>query len=238
MRRITIATAVLGVVATTLTTAGASTATAGYDARAMVAGDRSCTKTATEGITRRTVVLDNTRSAHRVQYKIVRSGDRFADHTVRVWVAAHRKKSVVVSVPQRTSVSVRVRVPEMGRQNLLLSAILPARKSCYVPIVDPRAALGGVSCSGRDSVARIVLDNRATTDETVVYEVASSYGASSASFSVAPASSTNHYLPVPAGRSTHVDVRAAGKRALSVDVAAVNCPRGQTSSSERASLAE
>jgi hypothetical protein len=235
---ITIATAVLGVVATTLTTTGAATATARYDAHARLAGDATCTKTASEGITTRTVVLDNTRSARRVQYKVVRAGDRVAEHTVRLWVAAHRKRSVVVSVPQRTSVSVRVRVPEMGRHNLLLSAIVPARESCYVPIVDPKAALGGVSCNGRDSVARIVLDNRSTTDETVVYDVSSSYGDSSASFSVDPATSTNDYLVVPAGSSTHVDVRAAGRRLLSIDVAAVSCPRGQRSSSERGSLLE
>jgi len=238
MRRSTIVAAVLGVLATTLTTADTTTAATGYDARARLAGEPTCTKTGSQGITRRTVVLDNTRSAHRVQYKVVRDGDRFADPTVYLWVAAHRKKSLTVSVPQRTTVSVRVRVPEMGRQELRLSATVAARHSCYVPRFDPRASLGGVSCHGADSVAQILLDNRSTTDDTVAYEVASSYGDSSASFSVKPASSTSDYVPVPAGGSTHVNVRAAGKRLLSVDVAALSCSRGQTSWSSRGSFEE
>jgi hypothetical protein len=29
---------------------------------------------------------------------------------------------------------------------------------------------------------------------------------------------------VPAGRSTHIDVTAAGRKLLSIDVAAANCP--------------
>jgi hypothetical protein len=224
MRTISTATAVLGVVATMLTTAGATTAAAGYDARASLSGHRTCTKSAGAGITRRTIVLDNTRSARRVQFKVVRDGDRFADPTVYVWVPAHRRKSVIVSVPQRTTASVRVRVPEMGRRELRLSTTVAALASCYVATLKPQASLGGVSCNGADSVAQIVLDNRATSDDEVAYTVASSYGASSASFTVRPESSTNDYLPVPAGRSTHVDVTAAGRRLLSIDVASVNCP--------------
>lgn len=223
MRKTAIATVVLGVVAALLTTAGATTAATGYDARAGLSGHRTCTKSATTGVTRRTLVLDNTRSAHRVQYKVVRDGDRVADPVVYVWVPAHRTRSLTVSVPQRTTVSVRVRVPEMGRQELRLSATVAALASCYVPTVRPKASLGGVSCHGADSIAQIVLDNRATTDEVVTYAVESSYGASSASFSVRPASSAHHYLPVPAGGSTHVEVTAAGKPVLSTDVAAVNC---------------
>lgn len=224
MRKISTATAVLGVVATMLTTAGATTAATGYDARASLSGHRTCTKTASTGITRRTVVLDNTRSARRVQFKVVRDGDRFADPTVYVWVPAHRRKSVIVSVPQRTTASVRVRVPEMGREELRLSTTVAALASCYVATVKPKASLGGVSCNGADSVAQIVLDNRSTSDDEVTYAVASSYGASSASFTVRPASSVNDYLPVPAGRSTHIDVTAAGRKLLSIDVAAANCP--------------
>ncbi|WP_243056564.1 hypothetical protein [Nocardioides sp. SR21] len=223
MRTISIATAVLGLVATTLSTAGAATAATGYDARASLSGQRTCTKTATSGITRRTVVLDNTRSAHRVQFKVVRDGDRFAEHKVYVWVPARETRSVVVSVPQRTTASVRVRVPEMGRRDLRLSATVSALRSCYVATVDPKAAFGGVSCHGGDSVAQIVLDNRRTSDEKVDYTVASSYGDSTASFTVRPASSDNYYLPVPDGRSTHVDVTAAGRRVLSTDIAAVDC---------------
>ena len=224
MGTISIATAVLDVVATLLTTAGATTAAAGYDARASLSGHRTCTKTDSIGITRRTVVLDNTRSARRVQFKVVRDGDRFAKPTVYVWVRAHEKKSVTVSVPQRTTVSVRVRVPEMGREELRLSTTVAALASCYVETVEPKASLGGVSCNGGDSVAQIVLDNRATSDDKVAYKVASSYGDSSASFTVRPASSVNHYVPVPAEWSTHVDVCAAGRKLLSLDVAAVNCP--------------
>jgi len=240
MRTTTTIAAVLGLLAATtvtLTTADATNAATGYDARARLSGDRACTKTRTEGVTRRTLVLDNTRSAHRVQYKVVRDGDRYADPSIYVWVGAHRTRSLAVSVPQRSTVSVRVRVPEMGRQELRLSATVGARSSCYVPRVEPRASLGGVSCQGGDSVAQIVLDNRSTTDDTVRYQVDSSYGGSSASFSVRPASSTNDYVPVPAGGSTHVDVTAAGKRVLSVDVAAASCPRAQTSSSSRGSTA-
>ena len=73
-------------------------------------------------------------------------------------------------------------------------------------------------------VAQIVLDNRSTSDEAVDYTVASSYGGSSASFTVRPASSVNDYVPVPAGGSTHVDVTARDRTVLSVDVAAVSCP--------------
>jgi hypothetical protein len=224
MRRITIATAVLGVVATTLTTVGSTTAATGYDARAHLPGDRTCTKSASAGVTRRQLVLDNTRSAHRVQYKVVRHGDRYADPAVHVWVPAHASKSLTVSVPQRSTVSVRVRVPEMGREDLRLSATVAALRSCYVPTVDPKASLGGVSCQDGDSVARIVLDNRATSDDEVRYDVASSYGDASASLTVEPATSTNYYLTVPAGRSTEVRVTAAGRRVLSTEVAAVNCP--------------
>jgi hypothetical protein len=112
----------------------------------------------------------------------------------------------------------------MGREELRLSATVAALASCYVPTVDPRASFGGVSCSGRDSVARIVLDNRATSDDEVAYTVASSYGGSTASFTVGPASAVNDYLPVPAGGSTHVRVTAAGRTVLSTDVAAVSCP--------------
>lgn len=223
MRTISIATAVLGVVATLLTTAGPTTAATGYDARASLSGPRTCTKTSAAGITRRTVVLDNTRSAHRVQFKVVRDGDRFAEHRVYVWVPARQKRSVVVSVPQRSTVSVRVRVPEMGRRDLRLSATVAALESCYVATVDPRATFGGVSCHGGDSVAQIVLDNRATSDEKIDYTVASSYGDSTASFTVRPASSDNYYLPVPDGRTTHVDVTAAGRRVLSTDIAAASC---------------
>lgn len=223
MRTISIATAVLGVVVATLTTVGPTTAATGYDARASLSGHRTCTKTATTGITRRTVVLDNTRSAHRVQFKVVRDGDRFAEHRVYVWVPARQKRSVVVSVPQRSTVSVRVRVPEMGRRDLRLSATVAALEKCYVATVDPKATFGGVSCHGGDSIAQIVLDNRATSDEEVDYTVASSYGDSTASFTVRPASSDNYYLPVPAGRTTHVDVTAAGRRVLSTDIAAASC---------------
>ncbi|MEP9362101.1 hypothetical protein ABLE68_03975 [Nocardioides sp. CN2-186] len=224
MRTISTATAVLGVVATLLTTAGATTAATGYDARASMAGHRTCTKTATTGITRRTIVLDNTRSARRVQFKVVRDGDRFADPTVYVWVPAHGRKSVTVSVPQRTTASVRVRVPEMGRGELRLSTTVAALASCYVATVKPKASLGGVSCHGKDSVAQIVLDNRSTSDDRIAYTVESSYGASSASLTVRPASSTNYYLSVPTERSTHVAVTAAGRRVLSIDVAAASCP--------------
>jgi hypothetical protein len=224
MRTITAATAVLGTVATLLTTAGSTTAATGYDARASLSGRTTCSKTAHMGTTRRSIVLDNTRSARRAQFKVVRDGDRVADPVVYVWVGAHRKRSMAVAVPQRSTVSVRVRVPEMGRQELRLSATVPALESCYVAKVDPRASLGGVSCHGDDSVAQIVLDNRATSDKAVTYTVASSYGDSSASFTVRPASSIDDYLPVPAGGSTHVDVTADGRTVLSVDVAAVSCP--------------
>ena len=224
MRKIATATAVLGTVATLLTTAGPTTAATGYDARAHLSGHRTCTKSGGAGITRRHLALDNRRSAHRVQFKVVRDGDRFAEPTVYVWVPAHRRKSVTVSVPQRTTASVRVRVPEMGHQELRLSTTVAALASCYVATVKPKASLGGVSCHGADSVAQIVLDNRSTSDDKVVYTVESSYGASSASFTVRPASSTNDYLPVPAGRSTHIAVTAAGTKMLSIDVAAASCP--------------
>ncbi|MBZ5737727.1 hypothetical protein [Nocardioides mangrovi] len=224
MRKLAIATVVLGAVATLLTTAGASTAATGYDARAHMSGHRTCTKDARVGVTQRRIVLDNSRSAHRAQFKVVRNGDHDADPVVYVWVPAAAKKRVTVSVPQRTTVSVRVRVPEMGREDLRLSATVRALDSCYVARVAPKASLGGVSCQGSDSVAQIVLDNRDTTDEKVAYAVASSYGDSTASFTVRPASSSNYYLTVPTGRSTHVDVRAAGKRLLATDIAAVSCP--------------
>ena len=227
MRTISIATAVLGVVATMLTTvlatAGPTTAATGYDARASLSGHRTCTKTATTGITRRTVLLDNTRSEHRVQFKVVRNGDRFAEHMVYVWVPAHQKRTVVVSVSQRSTVSVRVRVPEMGRNDLRLSATVVALEGCYVATVDPKAAFGGVSCHGDDSIAQIVLDNRATSDEKVDYRIASSYGDSTASLTVRPASADNYYLPVPAGGTTHVEVTASGRRLLATDIAAVSC---------------
>lgn len=38
------------------------------------------TSIATTGFTRRPLVLDNSRSAHRVQFKVVRDGDRSAEH--------------------------------------------------------------------------------------------------------------------------------------------------------------
>lgn len=224
MRKTTIATAVLGTVATLLTSAGPTTAATRYDARAELTGHRTCAQSATEAVTRRTLVLDNTRSSRRVQYKVVRDGDRFADAVVYTWVPAHRKKTVTVSVPQRTTVSVRVRVPEMGRNHLRLSRTVAALASCKVTTFEPKASLGGVMCHGADSVARIVLDNRSTSDDAVAYRVTSSYGASSASFTVRPASSTNHYLPVPAGGSTQIDVRAAGRDLMAIDVGAVNCP--------------
>lgn len=223
MRSIPVATAVLGVVAALLTTAAPTTATTGFDARASLSGQRTCAKTATTGVTRRTVVLDNSRSAHRVQFKVVRVGDHLAQHKVYVWVPAHRTRSVVVSVPQRTTASVRVRVPEMGGRALRLSATVPALRSCYVATVAPKAAFGGVSCHHGDSVAQIVLDNRATSDEKVDYTVASSYGDSTATFTVRPASVANYYLPVPAGRSTRVSVTAAGQRVLSTEIAAAGC---------------
>ncbi|MGB0101474.1 MAG: hypothetical protein WBP61_14445 [Nocardioides sp.] len=224
MRKTTIATAVIGTVATLLTSAGPVTAATRYDARAELTGHRTCVKSAGEAITRRTLVLDNTRSERRVQYKVVRDGDRFADPVVYRWVPAHRKKKLTVSVPQRTTASVRVRVPEMGRNHLRLSRTVAALASCKITTFEPKASLGGVRCTGADSVAQIVLDNRSTTDDAVSYRVTSSYGASSASFTVRPASATNHYLPVPAGRSTQIEVRAAGRDLLSIDVGAVSCP--------------
>lgn len=230
MRTTAIATA-LGVAATLLTTtltttlltAGPSGAATGYDARARAAGDRTCTRTPAMGVTQRRFVLDNSRSTHRVQFKVVREGDRYADAVTYVWVGAHRRKSVTVSVPQRRTASLRVRVPEMGRQDLRLSTTVASLETCYVPTVDPKASLGGVSCHGSDSVAQIVLDNRSTSDRRIHYTVTSSYGDSSASLMVRPASATNYYLPVPAGRSTHVGVAAAGDRVLSIDVAAGSC---------------
>ena len=143
---------------------------------------------------------------------------------IKARVPAHAKKKVTVSVPQRTTASVRVRVPEMGREELRLSTTVGALASCYVATVKPKASLGGVSCHGKDSVAQIVLDNRSTSDDKIAYTVQSSYGASSASFTVGPASSTNYYVPVPAERSTHVSVTAADRRVLSIDVAAASCP--------------
>ncbi|KQW49003.1 hypothetical protein ASC77_09850 [Nocardioides sp. Root1257] len=241
MRTITIGTtAVLGAVATMLTATLAATLTATataaspasaagtavpvYDARAALSRHDTCVKDASTGITRRALVLDNRRSSRRVQFKVVRAGDRVAGPVVYQWVGAHRKRTVVVSVAQRTTASVRVRVPEMGRKRLVLSALVPARPSCYVATVHPVAALGGVSCQGPDSVAQVVLDNRGTTDSTIGYTIASSYGDSSASVAVRPASTVNYYLPVPAGGSTHVEVSARGSRVLSTDVAAVSCP--------------
>lgn len=224
MRRITIATAVLGVVTTMLTTTGPPAAAARYDARAGLSGERTCSMGPKAGVTRRTLVLDNRRSAERVQYRVVRRGDRFAEPAVYVWVPAHRRKTLTVSVPQRTTVSVRVRVPEMGFRDLRLSATVAALASCYRERVDPRASLGGVSCHDGDSVAQIVLDNRATTDDEVEYAVASSYGDASAVLTVEPATSTRYYLTVPAGRSTQVDVTASGRRVLSTEIAAVACP--------------
>ncbi|GAA4699109.1 hypothetical protein [Nocardioides conyzicola] len=229
MRTTTIgATAVLGTVASlltaTLTTADAGAAAPVYDARAKLSRHVTCVQGASAGITRRTIVLDNRRSSRRVQFRVVRAGDRYADPVVYRWVAAHRKRTVVVSVAQRATASVRVRVPEMGRKSLVLSAIVPAQSSCYVATVHPVAALGGVGCQGHDSVARIVLDNRGTSDATVGYTVASSYGDSSASLAVRPTSSVNYYLPVPSGGSTHVEVTARGSRVLSTDVASVSCP--------------
>lgn len=162
-----IATAV-ATLAALLSTTGAGSAATGYDARAHLAGDRSCAKTERAGVTRRTLVLDNRRSDHRVQYKVVRHGDRRADPVVHVWVPAHQRRSLTVSVPQRSTVSVRVRVPEMGRDDLRLSATVAALARCYVPTVRPRASFGGVACHGGDSVARIVLATarRATTRST------------------------------------------------------------------------
>lgn len=224
MRTTTIATAVLGAVAALLTAAGSTTAATGYDARADLVGDRTCAKSARAGVTERALVLDNTRSDHRVQYKVVRHGDRFADPVTHVWVGAHRKKALTVSVPQRTTVSVRVRVPEMGRDDLRLSATVAALARCYVPTVRPKASLGGVSCHGGDSVAQIVLDNRSTSDDRIAYTVASSYGDTTASLTVEPATATNYYLTVPDGRSTEVRVTAAGRRMLTTEVAAVSCP--------------
>lgn len=229
MRTLTIATAVLGAVVATLTAGGAATAAtghiSGHDARAQLIGHRTCTAGATAGITRRTLVLDNSRSGRRTHFKVVRVGDRFADRVVRIWVPAHGKKSVTVSAAQRTTVPVRIRVPQMGRGALRLATSVPALASCYVATVDPKASLGGVTCRGADSVARVVLDNRSTSDDSVVYRVESSYGDSSASFTVRPGASTNDYLPVPAGRSTHVDVTAEGRSLLSVDVVAISCSR-------------
>lgn len=230
MRTITIGTtAVLGAAATLLTATLSAPPTAAspaptYDARAALSRHDSCVKDASTGITRRALVLDNRRSSHRAQFKVVRAGDRVAAPVVYQWVGAHRKRTVVVSVAQRTTASVRVRVPEMGRKRLVLSALVPARPSCYVATVHPVAALGGVSCQGQDSVAQVVLDNRGTTDATIGYTVASSYGDSSASVAVRPASAVNYYLPVPAGGSTHVEVSAHGSTVLSTDVAAVSCP--------------
>ena len=224
MRTITLATAALGAVATLLTTAGATPAATGYDAHAKLSGERTCSMGPRAGVTRRTLVLDNRRSAHRVQFKVVRQGDRYADPVTYVWVPAHGRASLTTSVPQRSTVSVRVRVPEMGREELRLSATVAALASCYVERVDPKASLGGVSCHGEDSIAQIVLDNRSTTDDAIAYRVASSYGDSSASLIVEPSTATNYYLTVPSGRSTEVSVTAAGRRVLSADVAAVSCP--------------
>lgn len=218
-----IATAV-ATLAALLSTTGAGSAATGYDARAHLTGDRSCAKTERAGVTRRTLVLDNRRSDHRVQYKVVRHGDRRADPVVHVWVPAHQRRSLTVSVPQRSTVSVRVRVPEMGRDDLRLSATVAALARCYVPTVRPRASFGGVACHGGDSVARIVLDNRATSDDEIDYTVASSYGDASASLTVEPATATNYYLTVPDGRSTEVRVTAEGRRVLTTEVAAVSCP--------------
>lgn len=223
MRKLTLAATVLGAVTTLLSIAGAADAATGFDARARLSGQPTCSKGSAAGITRRSIVLDNERSAHRVQFHVVRAGDRFAERLVYVWVPARQSRSVVVSVPQRTTVSVRVRVPEMGVDNLRLSSTVAALASCYVETVDPKASLGGVWCNGQDSLARIVLDNRSTSDDQVDYSVASSYGDSSASLTVKPASAINYYLTVPAGGSTHVDVAAAGRQVLSTDVEAVNC---------------
>lgn len=226
MRTTALATAVASLAALLSTAGVTSTATAatGYDARAHLAGDRTCAKTERAGVTRRQLVLDNRRSDHRVQYKVVRHGDRHADPVVHVWVPAHQKRSLAVSVPQRSTVSVRVRVPEMGRHDLRLSATVTALARCYVPTVRPKASLGGVACHGGDSVAQIVLDNRATSDDRIDYTVASSYGDATASFTVDAATATNYYLTVPDGRTTDVRVTAAGKRVLATEIAAVSCP--------------
>lgn len=226
MRKLTIATAVLGVAATLLTSVGATSsgATAGYDARAHLPGHRTCEKTDDVGLTRRALVLDNRHSAHPVQFKVVREGDPRARPVRYVWVRAHHQRSLTVTVAQRSTVSVRVRVPEMGRHNLRLSATVRALKRCYVETVAPRAALGGVFCHGADSVAQVVLDNRGTSDRRIRYQVASTYGHASASYKVRPESALRHYVPVPAGGSTHVTVEAAGERVLAVDAGSVSCP--------------
>ena len=152
MRKISTATAVLGAVAALLTTTGATTAALGYDARAKPVRPPHVHEERRHRHHRRTIVLDNTRSARRAQFKVVRDGDRFADPTVlRSGSPAHGRKSVTASVPQRTTASVRVRVPEMGREELRLSTtVAVALASRYVATVKPKASLGGVSCHGKD----------------------------------------------------------------------------------------
>lgn len=224
MRKFLTVSAVLAALTALLSFTGSANAVPpGYDARAHLGKHRTCHKYADMGVTKRLLLLHN-KGTKKVQYHVFRDGDYSAAPVRYVWVKPGQTRKLAVRVPQRKTVAVLVRVPEMGHKQIRLSKTVEAKDSCYVPTLDPRASLGGVSCVGGDSVAQILLDNRGTSNATVDYAVTSSFGHSSATFSVSPASSVNDYLPVPAGKSTHVKVTVKGKSLLSLDVAATNCP--------------
>lgn len=161
--------------------AGSASAAATYDARAGLIHSRSCD--AKTGITKQTLVLDNSRSNRRVQYRILRSGDAYHDYKVYNWVAALKKERVTVNVPEGKTVKVVVRVSEQGNK-IVRSTSVKALAGCYKPVIAPTASLGEVGCAAENTLVTISLDNTKTTDAAVKYGV--TIGALSGAVTVGP----------------------------------------------------
>lgn len=183
MRKATLGALFVALIAalTTLISAGSASAAASYDARAGLIHSRSCD--AKTGITKQTLVLDNSRSNRRVQYRILRSGDAYHDYKVYNWVAALKKERVTVNVPEGKTVKVVVRVSEQGNK-IVRSTSVKALAGCYKPVIAPTASLGEVGCAAENTLVTVTLDNTKTTDANIRYGV--KIGALSGTVTVGP----------------------------------------------------
>lgn len=211
MRKIIAATAALasaagmGLVATPAANAASLPV---YNAQAHWSGTRTCADQA-NGITTRKLVLDNSGSNRRVQYKVVREGDPIHGHTQYIFVRRHQTRTVTVGADHGSVTSVRIRVPAMGRRNLIFSRRLFALRGCWTPVHDPRATVTS-SCIGSGTLLTLDLDNEGNYREDYSWKVTNTAGGSSnGQQAVRRGDQGTAVAWLPAGATANVVVQAA-----------------------------
>lgn len=221
------AAAVVPAVSLVALTPGVANAAAEYRADARLSGDRGCIESS--GTTTQKVVLDNTKSNRKVQFKVsktlTKAGDQQGGGTDFYMVGAGGKKIITLRIPEQMTMGLHVASPDMGRDWSRLTQVIESRPDCRKVVFDPRATLGGTTCQGADSVVQVNLDNRLSTDESAEYaiETAGWNRSSTTTVIVEPDTLRNTYVSMENGQTTDVVVTVGDEVLMERSLPARQC---------------